>query len=38
MIFQASNVATTMATFQVDFFDANGEPMNMPLAANALMT
>ena len=24
MIFQASNVSTTMATFQVDFFDSNG--------------
>ena len=31
MIFQASNVSTTMATFQVDFFDSNGEFMNMPL-------
>ena len=31
MIFQASNVSTTMATFQVDFFDANGESMDMPL-------
>ena len=31
MIFQASNVSTTMATFQVDFFDPNGESMNMPL-------
>ncbi len=35
MIFQAGNVATTMATFQVDFFDTNGEPLNMPLAAHA---
>ena len=34
MIFQASNVATTMATFKVDFFDANGESMSMPLAAS----
>ena len=31
MIFQASNVSTTMATLQVDFFDSNGESMNMPL-------
>ena len=31
MIFQASNVSTTMAMFQVDFFDSNGESMNMPL-------
>ena len=31
MIFQASNVSTSMATFQVDFFDSNGESMNMPL-------
>ncbi len=31
MIFQASNVSTTMATFQVDFFDPKGESMNMPL-------
>ena len=34
MIFQASNVATTMATFEVDFFGAKGESMNMPLAAS----
>ena len=31
MIFQASNVSTTMATLQVDFFDSNGESMDMPL-------
>ena len=31
MIFQASNVSTTMAEFEVDFFDKNGESMNMPL-------
>ena len=31
MIFQASNVSTTMAEFEVDFFDSNGESMNMPL-------
>ena len=31
MIFQASNVSTTMAEFEVDFFDENGESMNMPL-------
>ena len=31
MIFQASNVSTTMAEFKVDFFDSNGESMNMPL-------
>ena len=31
MIFQASNVSTTMATLQVDFFDSKGESMNMPL-------
>ena len=31
MIFQASNVSTTMAMFQVEFFDSNGESMNMPL-------
>ena len=34
MIFQASNVSTTMATLQVDFFDSNGESMNMPLATS----
>ena len=34
MIFQASNVSTTMATFQVDFFDPKGESMNMPLATS----
>ena len=34
MIFQAGNVATTMATFRVDFYDGNGESMNMPLAAS----
>ena len=28
MIFQASNVSTTMATLQVDFFDSNGESMD----------
>ena len=27
MIFQASDVSTTMAMFQVDFFDSNGESM-----------
>ena len=27
MIFQASYVSTTMAMFQVDFFDSNGESM-----------
>ena len=32
MIFQASNVAATMATFELEFFDANGESMNLPLA------
>ena len=31
MIFQASNVSTTMATFQVEFFDSKGQSMNMPL-------
>ena len=31
MIFQASNVSTTVATFQVEFFDSNGESMHMPL-------
>ena len=31
MIFQASNVSTTMATLQVNFFDSKGESMNMPL-------
>ena len=31
MIFQASNVSTSMAEFQVDFFDSKGESMNMPL-------
>ena len=31
MIFQASNVSTTIAEFEVDFFDSNGESMNMPL-------
>ena len=31
MIFQASNVSTTMATLQVDFFDSNGKSMDMPL-------
>ena len=31
MIFQASNVSTTMAEFEVDFFDSKGESMNMPL-------
>ena len=31
MIFQASNVSTTMATFQVEFFNSNGQSMNMPL-------
>ena len=34
MIFQASNVSTTMAALQVDFFDSNGESMNMPLATS----
>ena len=34
MAFQASNVSTTMATFQVEFFDSNGEFMNMPLATS----
>ena len=34
MIFQASNVSTTMATLQVDFFDSKGESMNMPLATS----
>ena len=32
MIFQASNVSKEMATFEVNFFDANGESMNLPLA------
>ena len=35
MIFQAVNVAATMATFEVNFYDGNGKPMDMPLAANA---
>ena len=35
MIFQASNVSETMATFEVNFYDANGESMNMPLAENS---
>ena len=35
MIFQASNVSESMATFEVNFYDANGESMNMPLAENS---
>ena len=31
MIFQAVNVSTTTATFQVDFFNGEGESLNMPL-------
>ena len=31
MIFQASNVSTTMAEFEVNFCDSKGESMNMPL-------
>ena len=34
MIFQAGNVSETMATFEVNFYDANGVSMNMPLAAS----
>ncbi len=33
-MFQAVNVSTETATFRVDFFDANGESMNMPLATS----
>ena len=35
MIFQAINVSAAMATFQVNFFDKNGESMNMPLATGS---
>ena len=35
MIFQAINVSAAMATFQVEFFDKNGESMNVPLAASS---
>ena len=31
-MFQAVNVSTERATFRVNFFDGNGEPMSMPLA------
>ena len=36
MIFQASDVSTTMAMFQVDFFDSNGESMNMLLLTSPM--
>ena len=35
MIFQAINVSAATATFQVEFFDNNGEAMNMPLATSS---
>ena len=35
MIFQAINVSAATATFQVEFFDNNGEAMNLPLAASS---
>ena len=36
MIFQASDVSTTMAMCQVDFFDSNGESMNMLLLTSPM--
>ena len=36
MIFQASDVSTTMAMFQVNFFDSNGESMNMLLLTSPM--
>ena len=35
MIFQAINVSAAMARFQVNFFDKDGESMNMPLATSS---
>ena len=35
MIFQAVNVSAATATFQVEFFDNNGEAMNLPPAASS---
>ena len=35
MIFQAINVSAATATFQAEFFDANGEAMNLPLATSS---
>ena len=35
MIFQAINVSAATATFQVNFFDRNGESLNMPLATSS---
>ncbi len=35
IIFQAVNVSAATATFPVEFFDNNGEPMNLPLAASS---
>ena len=35
MIFQAVNVSSALATFPVEFFDNNGEAMNLPLAASS---
>ena len=33
-MFQAVNASTETATFRVDFYDADGEPMSMPLATS----